>query len=170
MTKERTGTVSPSTGQRRGPATKVRAERLAFLGLFLLPGPQLFPGTMKLPKTQLCSIRTFSVSGLLPLRDLRSRVPLPPQLPSPRAQSPQPHKITWGSSGFSASWQLPLPSPQQRGQRRRETHLFKLPSALQAPGWRSSPLSRCLESSAGLVCCEQFHSQKQSVTWNASLK
>lgn len=83
--------VSPSMGQRRGPATKVRAERLAFLGLFLLPGPQLFPGTMKLPKTQLCSVCTFSVSGLLPLRDLRSRVPLPPQLPSPQSSvSPTP--------------------------------------------------------------------------------
>lgn len=165
MTKERTGTVSPSTGQQRGPATQGPSGETGIFRAVAPASPQLFPGTTKRPKTQLCSVRTSAslASSLSGISTLESHCLHSSQ--APRVQSPQPHKITWGSSGFSAFWQLPLPSSQERGQCRRETHLFKLPSALRAPGWRSSPLSRCLESSAGLVCCEQLHSQKQSVCY-----
>lgn len=68
MTDREAGTVSPSRGMGRA-ATQSLSRETGILGLFLLAFSTL-PGTMKLPKTQLCSIRTFCLSGLLPLRDL----------------------------------------------------------------------------------------------------
>ena len=93
------GTGSPSRGQWRGPATQGLSGETGIFGAVPPGRLSTLPGTMKLPKTQLCSIRTFCLSGLLPLRDLRPQVPLPPQLPSPQSSvSPTPQdylRLCW---------------------------------------------------------------------------
>ena len=85
------GTGSPSRGQRSGPATQGLSGETG--NFWAVPPGRLstLPGTMKLPKTQLCSVCTFCLSGPLPLRDLCAQVPLPLQLPSPQSSvSPTP--------------------------------------------------------------------------------